>query len=186
MQQLLQAYYLYMRNPREGLQVLFSSRAYGAACAGYLLAALAAVCVFNAGDSLGFFSFLFKTAVWFGTELVLGLVMASCAALFLDFSGKKASPAELFILIGTAGFIKGLLIAASVVALACPPLAFIVPLCVLVVLGLQLGYLLRNISRMWEVSGWRACGAVFFCALPAVGGAVLAGLFIIWGLVLLF
>lgn len=186
MQHLLQAYYLYMKDPREGLRHLFDCRAYSAGIAGYLLAALAAVCVFNTGASLGVFAFLFKTAVWFALELLLGLVMASCAALFLDFSGKKASPAELFILIGTAGFIKGLLIAACVIALACPALSFIVPLCVLLVLGLQLGYLLRNIGRIWQVSGWRACGAVFFCALPAVGGAVLAAIFMIWGLVLLF
>ena len=176
MQHLLQAYYLYMKDPRQGLRHLFAVRAYGAGFAGYLLAALAAVCIFNAGSALGVFAFLFKTAAWFAAEILLGLVMAACAALFLDFSGHKASPAELFILIGTAGFIKGLLIAASVIALAVPVL----------VLGLQLGYLLRNISRLWNVGGWCACGAVFFCALPAVGSAVLAGIFFIWGLVLLF
>ena len=186
MQHLLQAYYLYMKDPRQGLRHLFAVRAYGAGFAGYLLAALAAVCIFNAGSALGVFAFLFKTAVWFAAEILLGLVMAACAALFLDFSGHKASPAELFILIGTAGFIKGLLIAASVIALAVPVLSFIVPLCVLLVLGLQLGYLLRNISRLWNVGGWCACGAVFFCALPAVGSALLAGIFFIWGLVLLF
>ena len=186
MHHLLQAYFLYMKDPREGLERLFSSRAYGAALLGYLAAALSTVCVFNAGDGIGLFSFLFKTVVWFVAEILLGLVMSSCAALFLDFSGKKASPAELFILIGTAGFIKGLLIAASVIALAVPAISFIVPLMALTVLGLQLGYLLRNISRMWEVGGWRACAAVFFCAVPSVAGAVLAGIFFIWGLVLLF
>lgn len=175
-----------MKDPREGLELLFSSRAYGVGLLGYLTAALAAVCVFNAGAGLGVFAFLFKTLVWWAAELTIGLVMAACAALFLDFTGKKASPAQLFILIGTAGFIKGLIIAFSVIALAQPALSFLVVLGVLATLCLQLGYLLRNIMRVWKVNAWQACGAVFFCAVPALAGAMLSLVFFVWGLVVLF
>ena len=185
MRYLLKAYFLYMKDPREGLNLLFTVRGYKVALLGYLMAALAAVCVFNAGAGLSVFAFLFKTLVWWAAELTIGLIMAACAALFLDFTGKKASAADLFILIGTAGFIKGLVIAFSVIALAVPALSFLVALSVLAALGLQLGYLLRNISRMWEVNRWQAFGAVFFCAVPALAGAVLSAVFFVWGMVVL-
>ena len=186
MSQLLNAYFAYMESPREGLEKLFRRRAYGVGFSGYLMAAVAAVCVFNMGEGLGIFSFLCKTMVLFAAEVLAGALRAAGAALFLDLPGRAASPAQLFILIGTAGFIKGLLIAAAVVFLAVPVLHYLMPLLVLLVLALQLGYLTRNVARLYRVSGPRACVAVLFCAAPALAAAALAGMFLVWGIILLF
>ena len=56
----------------------------------------------------------------------------------------------------------------------------------LLVLVLQLGYLTRNVARLYQVSGPRACVAVLFCAAPALVAALLAMLFLVWGIFLLF
>lgn len=186
MSQLLNAYFAYMESPREGLEKLFRRRAYGVGLSGYLMAALASVCVFNMGEGIGVFSFLYKTLVLFIAEVLIGALMAACAALFLDWSGRDASPARLFVLIGTAGFIKGLLIAGAIVFLAVPVLHYLMPLLVLLVLVLQLGYLTRNVARLYQVSAARACVAVLFCAAPALVAALLAMLFLVWGIFLLF
>lgn len=186
MRNLLSAYFVYMKDPHAGLAKIFAPRSYGLAVLGYLAAAVSGVCLFNIGTGLGVFSFLLKTSILFCTEILLGLLMAACAALCLDFAGKKSSPAELFILIGTAGFMKGLLIAFAVIALAFPWLRFILPLGVLATLIFQLVYLMGNIQREYAASGWQSFFAIFFCVVPAAASLALAGIFFMWSLVLIF
>ena len=173
---LLKAYFNYMEDPAGALQSLLAERSFSRACAGYFTAALGWVLFFNIGDGLSVPALLLKLLLVFAAELTAGYFIASVCGLFLDFSRVKASPAELFVLVSSAGFIKGLLIAFALVSAAFPPAR----------LGLQLGYLTRGLMRAYGISAGKALGAWLFGFVPAAVAAALAGAFFIWTLTLLF
>ena len=106
----------------------------------------------------------------------------------MDFLNVKTSPAQLFVLVGSAGLIKGLLIAFALISAAFPwaHLGWLAPLALLLVFGLQLGYLTRGLKRTCETSYAQALGAWLFALVPLSGAIVLLGIFLIWGISLLF
>lgn len=185
---ILKAYYQYMNNPGAALETLFKERSFKAALWGYLAATLSWVLFFNIGSALSAPAFLFKLCILFAAELTAGYILASFCGLFLDFSSIKSSPAELFILIGSAGFIKTLLIAFALISAAVPvlQLRYLAPLVLLLVLGLQLGYLTRGLMRTYQVPAGKALTAWLFAFVPGAVALGLLGIFFIWGIVLLF
>lgn len=154
------------------------------ACIGYLAAALSWVLFFNIGDGVSFPVLLFKIGLVFAAELTVGYILASFCGLFLDFLNVKTSPAQLFVLIGSAGFIKGLLIAFSLISAAFPwaHLGLLAPFALLVVLGLQLGFLTRALKRTSSASYGQAMAAWLFAWVPLGVALILLGIFSIWGI----
>ena len=173
-----------MNDPERAVQKLLQERSFGVACAGYFAAALGWVLFFNIGDGLSVFALLFKLAVIFVAEITAGYFIASLCGLFLDFSNVQTSPAKLFVLIGSAGFIKGLLIAFALISAAVPMahLGWLAPLALLMVFALQLGYLTRAIKRAYHISYSRAFGAWVFTIVPTGVAVMLMGVFLIWGI----
>ena len=109
---LLKAYFAYMENPAPALAAFVAEKSFFSACAGYLVAALGWVLFFNIGSGISCLALLVKLLILFAAEITAGYLIAAVCGLFLDFSRvKEASAAELFCLVGSAGFIKGLLIA---------------------------------------------------------------------------
>lgn len=184
---LFQSYFHYMREPEQALWVLLEERSLSQACAGYLAAALAWVLFFNMGDGLTVPVFLFKLALVFVTEIIAGCFLAAFCGLFLDLFKVGTSPVKLFVLIGSAGFIKGLLIAFALISMALPEarLGCLAPLGLLLVLGLQLGYLTRSVRRMYNVSYRKAVSVWILAFVPVIAAMFLLGVFAVWGLVLL-
>ena len=185
---ILKAYYQYMSNPGAALETLFKERSFQAALWGYATATLSWVLFFNIGSGLSVPAFLFKLFILFIAELTAGYILASFCGLFLDFSSVKTSPAELFILIGSAGFIKTLLIAFALIETATPilQLHYLAPLVLLGVLGLQLGYLTRGLMRAYQMPASKALTAWLVAFVPGMVALGLLGIFFIWGIVLLF
>lgn len=185
---LLKVYYEYVNHPARALEMLFKERSINAALLGYLTATFGWVLFFNIGSGLTAFAFLFKLTVLFIAELTAGYFLAAFCGLFLDLSKIKTSPAELFILIGSAGFIKALLIAFALISASVPyiKLGYLAPLALLLVLGLQLGYLTRGIMRAYQIPVGKALTAWIVAFVPALIALGLLGVFLIWGIVLLF
>lgn len=185
---LLKTYLHYVDDPTNTLAKLFKERGFKEALWGYFIATLSWVLFFNIGDSLSAFALFFKLAILFVAELTIGYFLAAICSLFLDFSNIKNSPAELFILIGTAGFIKGLLIAFALISATIPyaKLGYLAPFALLLVFGLQLGYLTRNVQRLYHTSIGKALTTWLFAVVPVTAAVVLLGIFFIWGIVLLF
>lgn len=185
---LLKTYFLYIKNPNEALRVMLRERSFKQACAGYFAATLGWVLFFNIGDGLSVPVLILKLAAVFAAELTAGYFIASLCGLFLDFSRIKVSPAELFCLVGSAGFIKGLLIAFALVSAAVPAakLGWLAPLALAFVCALQLGYLTRALKRSCAIGTGRAIGAWLFGFLPVCAALLLAGIFVIWTIILLF
>ena len=171
-----------MDDPSGAITQLAAERSLSRACMGYFAATLGWVLFFNIGD------LLLKLFVVFIAELTAGYFIASLCGLFLDFKHIKSSPAELFVLIGSAGFIKGLLVAFALISAAWPGagLGLLAPFALLLVLGLQLGYLTRSLMRLCGVSAAQALTAWLFGFVPALVAVVLLGVFFVWGVALLF
>ena len=184
---LFKAYFEYVNSPQEALQQLLEERSFSVACMGYLAAALGWVLFFNIGDGVSFPVLLLKILLVFCAEVTAGYVLASFCGLFLDFLKVKTSPAALFVLIGSAGFIKGLLIAFALISAAFPwaHLGWLAPLALLIVLGLQLGYLVRGLKRAYSVSYGKALGVWLFALVPLAAAFALLGIFLLWGIGLL-
>ena len=185
---LLKAYFEYVSSPQRALRQMLEQRSLAQACIGYLAAALSWVLFFNIGDGVSFPVLLLKIGLVFAAEVTAGYILASFCGLFLDFMHVATSPAQLFVLIGTAGFIKGLLIAFALISAAFPwaHLGWLAPLALLLVLGLQLGYLTRGVKRTSAASYGQAIAAWLFAFVPLAGSLILLGIFIIWGIGLLF
>lgn len=177
-----------MKSPEEALNQLLEERSLPQALVGYLAAALGWVLFFNIGDGVFFPVLLLKILLVFAAELTIGYFLASFCGLFLDFFKVNTSPVELFVLIGSAGFIKGLLIAFSLISAAFPAahLGLLAPLALLVVLGLQLGYLMRGVKRTYNISYAKALAAWLFAFVPFGVALVLLCVFIVWSISLLF
>lgn len=185
---LLKSYYCYIQAPQEALKQVLAQRAFKQAFLGYGISALSYVLFFNIGDALSVPAFLLKLLILFTAEVTIGYIVAAACALFLDFFKIKNFPAELFILIGTSGFIKGLLVAFSLISAAVPwaQLGYLAPLALLLVWGLQLGYLTRSVKRAYQATTAKALCAWLAAFLPFVIVFMLLGIFAIWGIVLLF
>ncbi len=184
----LKTYFHYMEDPAAALKEWVQARSLAWACAGYLAAALGWVLFFNIGDGISVAAFVGKWAVVFAAELTAGFFMAAVCGMFLDFCRVKASPAELFSLVGSAGFIKGLFIVFALWNAMWPQarLGGLAAAAVLLVLGLQLGYLTRGLMRLYGVSAWKALGAWLFGFIPLCAAGLLGCIFAAWGLMLLF
>lgn len=184
---LLKSYFKYMDDPSGAITQLAAERSLSRACMGYFAATLGWVLFFNIGDGISPVTLLLKLFVVFIAELTAGYFIASLCGLFLDFKHIKSSPAELFVLIGSAGFIKGLLVAFALISAAWPGagLGLLAPFALLLVLGLQLGYLTRSLMRLCGVSAAQALTAWLFGFVPALVAVVLLGVFFVWGVALL-
>lgn len=183
---LLNAYFQYMRAADASAREIFSQRHAAWGVLGYGCAALCMALFFNVGDGLSPLALFAKFAVLFAMELVIGYFAASLSGLFLDFSGVKSSPAQLFTLIGTAGFIKSVLLVFALIKTAAPFLGFLGLPVWGFVLASQLVYLVKNLKRLYGVSVGRALAALAFAVLPLLAaGAVLGALFV-WALIRLF
>lgn len=185
---LLKTYFLYMKDPQSAVQNLLERRSFAQACAGYFAATLGWVLFFNIGDGLSVPALIFKLAAVFAAELTAGYFIASLCGLFLDFCRVKVSPAELFCLVGSAGFIKGLLIAFALISAAVPgaKLYWFAPLALALVFALQLGYLTRALKRACHVGTGKALGAWLFGFIPVCAALALTFVFLVWTISLLF
>lgn len=184
---LLRAYYEYMENPIVGLQGLLDRCSFRQACLGYLMAAIGWVVFFNLGDGISFPALVLKLVIVFVAELTAGFVLSAFTGLFLDLRHTRVSSAELFVMVGSSGFIKGLLILGALVSAMFPQthLYLLAPLFLLGVWILQLGYLTRGLVRMEDISVARALSAWLFGLVPVFVLFGLAGVFFVWGILLL-
>lgn len=177
-----------MQAPETALQRLLEERSVGQALVGYFAAAFGWVLFFNIGDGIFFPVLLLKMAVVFVAEVTVGYFLASFCGLFLDFLKVETSPVKLFVLVGSAGFIKGLFIAFALISATVPQarLGLLAPFAVLIVFGLQLGYLTRGVHRAYDVSYSKALVAWLMAFLPLAVALALMMVFLVWGISLLF
>ena len=188
MKHLLTSYFVYAQDPAKGVRRLLERRSFRQACLGYLVAALSWVLFFNIGAQLSVLALLFKLAVVFLAEVTVGYFVAALCGLFLDLRRVKVSAAQLFVLVGSAGFVKALLMAFALIAAAFPQahLGWLAPFAILFVWGLQLAYLVRGLKHVWNVSTGEALGGWLFGLVPLCAAFMLVGIFFIWFLVVLF
>lgn len=179
---------MYMKDPAAGVQRLVARRSFRQACAGYLVAALSWVLFFNIADHLSVAAFLFKWFLVFVAELTAGYFIAALCGLFLDLRHVKVSAAQLFVLVGSSGFIKALLIAFALISatFAHAHLGYMAPFALLFVCVLQLIYLVRGLKYTWNVGTAESLGGWLFGFVPVCVAFVWVGIFFIWFLVLLF
>ena len=184
----LRAYYHFINRPTQTLKELFEERSFNEALWGYFVAALSWVLFFNIGDGLSIPAFLFKLIVLFLTELTIGYLGAAICALFLDFSDIKSSPAELCILLGISGFIKGMLIGFALISAALPfaRLGILAPIAMALVWILQLSYLTYAVKCAYLVNVGKALTAWLFAFVPVIVVCFLVPIFFIWAVTLLF
>lgn len=188
MTHLLQTYFTYMKDPAEGVRRLLVRRSFRQACLGYLVAALSWVLFFNIGDQLSVMAVFFKLFFVFLAEITAGYFIAALCGLFLDLRRVKVSAAQLFVLIGSAGFMKAILIAFALISAAFAPLhlGVLAPLALLFVFVLQLVYLVMGLRYAWNVGTAEALGGWLFGFIPVLALFGLVGIFFIWFLILLF
>ena len=184
---LLKSYFQYVNEPEQALRTLLEEKSVAQACAGYLVAALGWVLFFNISSGVTLPVLLLKVAIVFVAETIAGSFLASFCGLFLDFFRVDTSPVKLFVLIGSAGFIKGLLVAFALISAAVPAvhLGWFWPLAVVGVFGLQLGYLIRGLKRAYNVSYGKAFLVWVLSCVPVLAALMLLGVFFVWGLSLL-
>ena len=188
MKHLLDTYFLYTQDSAAGVRRLLERRSFRQACVGYFVAALSWVLFFNISDQLSLFALLFKLLIVFVAEMTAGYFVAALCGLFLDLRRVKVSSAQLFVLVGSSGFIKALFIAFALISAAVPQvhLGWLFPLAVLLVWVLQLVYLVRGLKHVWDVDTWEALSGWLFGAVPVCVAFSLVGIFFIWFLVVLF
>lgn len=185
--QLLKTYFTYMQDPAAGMRILMSRRSFRQACLGYFVATLGWVLFFNTGDELSVLALLTKLFIVFAAELTAGYFIAALCGLFLDLIRVKVSSAQLFVMIGSAGFIKALLIAFALISATVPQLhlGVLAPVALLGVFLLQLIYLVRGLQHTWGVDPVEAVGGWLFGLVPVCVLFGLVGIFFIWFVVLL-
>jgi len=188
MKHLLTTYFLYAQDPAAGVRRLLERRSFRQACLGYFVAALSWVLFFNIGDELGIFALFFKLLVVFVAEVTAGYFVAALCGLFLDLRRVKVSSAQLFVLVGSAGFLNGLLVACALISatFAQAHLGMLMPLVVLGLFVIKIIYLVRGLQHAWNVNVGEALGGWLFGLVPVGLAFSLVGIFLIWFLVLLF
>lgn len=185
--QLIKIYFEYVQNPTQALKNLIEKPQFKQACWGYLFAALAWVVFFNVGDGLTVPEFLLKLLVVFAAELTAGSLIASLCGLFLAFRGKQITPAQLFVLVGSSGFIKGLFIAFALISAFFPQagLGMLAPLAILFVYALQLVYLTLALRRMENTSISLSLASWVFSVVPVIALFAVLGAFLVWMIILI-
>lgn len=188
MKHLLDTYFLYVQEPAAGICRLLERRSFRQACAGYFVAALSWVLFFNISDQLGMFALLFKLLVVFVAEVTVGYFVAALCGLFLDLRRVKVSSAQLFVLVGSAGFLNALLIACALICatFADAHLGILMPLVVAGLFILKLVYLVRGLQYAWHVNAGEALCGWLFGLVPVCVAFGLVGIFLVWFLVVLF
>jgi hypothetical protein len=185
--QLIKNYFEYMRDPSAALKSLIQVPSFKQSCWGYFVAALSWVLFFNIGDELSVPVFLLKLLILFVAELTAGCFVAALSGLFLTFRQKNISSAQLFVLIGSAGFIKSLLIAFALISAVWPEAALwmLAPVALLLVFALQLGYLTMALQRVSGTSVSLGLLAWLFGAVPVGVLFALLGVFFVWMILLI-
>lgn len=186
--QLLQTFFDYMKNPDGKWYRLLPNRSFGAACIGYLVAALGWVVFFNVGDGLSVFSLSTKLFLVFVAEITVGYFIASLTGMLLSFQKVAVPSSDLFALLGSSGFIKMLLLIGALVS-ACFPQAHLGSfafLWLLFVFGLQLFYLSQTLKQWGNISFGRAFLYWILWIFPGFVLFGLLGIFTLWGILLLF
>ena len=187
MKHLLTTYFMYTQDSAAAVRRLLDRRSFRQACLGYFVATLGWVLFFNIGDGLSLPVLLIKLILVFAAELTAGYFIAALCGLFLDLRRVKVSSAQLFVPVGSAGFMKALLIAFALISAACPQAhsGWLAPIALLGVFFLQLIYLVRGLQYAWQVDAAEAIGGWLFGFIPVCAFVTLLGVFFIWFLVLL-
>lgn len=187
MKHLLATYFLYAQDPAAGVRRLLTRRSFRQACLGYFAAALGWVLFFNIGDQLSIFVLCFKLLLVFLAEVTMGYFAAALCGLFLDLRRVKVSAAQLFVLLGSAGFLNAILIPCALIsaAFASAHLGLLMPFVVMALFILKLVYLVSGLRYAWEVDVMEALGGWLFGLVPVCVAFSLAGIFFIWFLVVL-
>ncbi len=183
---LLKLYFDYVQFPRETLRQLVEERSFSQACAGYLMAALGWVLFFKVSSGSSLPVFMLLVCLLFAAELIAGSIWAAFCSFVLNIGRVAVPPAPLFVLIGAVGFIRGLLIAFALIGAMFPVFRFLGVFVLLGVFCLQLGFLIRGLKRVYNISyGWAALAWVLSFLAPGVV-LIVGGILFIWMLVLLF
>lgn len=185
--ELVKHYFEYVQNPTQALQNLIKTPSFKQSCWGYFAAALSWVLFFNIGDGLSVPAFLLKVFILLAAELTLGCLVAALSGLLLNFRGKHISSAQLFVLIGYAGFIKTLLIACALISAMWPhaELWLLAPLVMLAVFVLQVVFLARALQRVADIPATLGVLSLLFGAIPVGALFMLLGIFFAWFILLL-
>ena len=185
--ELVKNYFAYMQNPTQALRKLLEESSFKQACWGYFAAALSWVLFFNIGDEIGIPALLLKLLIVFVAEITLGIFIAAFSGLFLSFRGKSISPAQLFVLVGSSGFIKGLLIAFALISAMWPraELWMLAPAAMVLVFMLQLGYLTFALRRVRGIPLSVGLLSWLFGIVPVGMLFCLLGIFVFWVILLM-
>ena len=185
--ELVKNYFEYVHNPTQALQKLIETPSFRQACWGYFASTLSWVVFFNIGDEIGIPVFLLKLLIVFVAELTLGAFIAAFSGLFLSFRAKNISPAQLFVLIGSSGFIKGLLIAFALISAMWPQaeLWMLAPAALVLVFMLQLGYLTFSLRRVGNIPLSLGLLSWLFGIVPVGMSFSLLGVFVVWMVLLI-
>ncbi|MBO4675800.1 MAG: hypothetical protein J5601_06945 [Elusimicrobiaceae bacterium] len=185
---LLQSYFNYMENPDGNWYRLLPNRSFGAACVGYLVAAIGWVVFFNLGDGLSVFSLFTKLFLVFLAEITLGYFIASLTGMLLSFQKVEVPSSDLFALLGSSGFIKIILLIGALVSSCFPQanLGHFAFFLLLVVFGLQFFYLSNTLKQWGNISFGQAFLYWMLGIFPVFVLFGLLSIFALWGIILLF
>ena len=185
---LLTSYFNYMQHPSGRWTDLFDCSSSAQACLGYFIATLGWVIFFNLGDGLSLAALIFKLLFVFLAEVTVGYFIASLTGIYLSFKKVNVSASTLFVLIGSAGFIKSLLIVWALLCafLSNAYLSSYNALVVVIVFALQVIYLTRGLKQVSPLTTMGALVAWIAGVFPGVILFFLLGVFGIWGIALLF
>lgn len=174
---LLTAYFNYDKDPASTISGLVDSRRFGAALLGYAAAALCWLVFFCAGDGLSVFGVIWRFLFFWLLEMTAGYVWASLSGLFLNFISRGNGSSTLFVVMGLSGFVQGLLICFTLLALFMPWLRGLTLLVFLAAVSMRLGFVVRNTARTTQVSGNQVLFSLAFILVPlAAGGMLCLGL----------
>lgn len=183
---LLNAYFMYDKDPARAVRTLVEKRCFGAAFAGCFAAALCWVVFFWAGSNLSVWGLLWRAAFFWLAELTLCYIWAAVSGLFLNFFSDGNGPSALFVTMGLSGFVQGLLLCFAVPALVWPWLRPLCALAFLVTLLLRFVFVVLNTARAVQVGIGKALASLCFAAVPVFAVflmcAGIAGLAVSWAL----
>ncbi len=182
MMTLFRAYFSYDKDPAQTMRTLVEERRFGAAAAGYAVAALCWVVFFWTGAELSAWGLLWRFAFFWLLELTLGYLWAALSGLFVNFFSAGNGPSALFVVMGLSGFANGLLLCFALLSSAVVWFKPLAALALLVVLLFRLLFIVRNTARAARIGAGKAFGALCFALVPVLAGALLcagaAGLFV--------
>ncbi len=170
---LLSAYFNYDKDPAAAVSGLVDNRRFGAALLGYAAAALCWLVFFCAGDGLSVFGVIWRFLFFWLLEMTAGYLWAALSGLFLNFISRGNGSSTLFVVMGLSGFVQGLLLCFTLLALFMPGLRGLMPLVFLAAVCVRLGFVVRNTARTARVSGNLVLLSLAFILVPLAAGAVL-------------